>query len=295
MVERERERDEGEAMAVSVPRQEEEGEGEAEAAAAPAATGEKGEGDDGVRDDDDDGEERRKEESEEEEDAEEEEKKGKEELEEWSELRLAIAELSPISRRGGKLKLCSSPPTLPLLGLSHLLLRLLDKIGPTMAVLRLDVQRNIERLQELYLQDPSKYSTLTAMVEKEADDGTVRKGDSCARAILWLTRSMDFTVALLQRLEEEEGSDEQSLAQLVEAAYMVSLKPWHGWISSAACKIALKLIPERTIFMGWLMGENQNSSLLKVEIEKLVQLLQPFLDDIHAMLAKFRLDRLKST
>ncbi|KAF7001869.1 hypothetical protein CFC21_017445 [Triticum aestivum] len=285
----ERKRDEGEAMAMNGPRQE----GEAEAAAAPATavTGEKGEGerDDGERAD---GEER-KEESEEEE--EEEEKKDKVELEEWSELRLAIAELSPISRRGGKL--CSSPPTLPFLGLSHLLLRLLDKIGPTMAVLRLDVQRNIERLQELYLQDPSKYSTLTAMVEKETDDGTVRKADSCARAILWLTRSMDFSVALLQRLEEEEeeGSDQQSLAQLVEAAYKVSLKPWHGWISSAACKIALKLIPERAIFVGWLMGENQSYSLPKLEIEKLVQLLQPFLDDIHAMLAKFKLDRLKST
>lgn len=280
----ERERDEGEAMAVNGPRQE--GEAEAAAAPAPAATGEKGEGerDDGERGD---GEERKEEE-------EVEEKEDKVELEEWSEIRLAIAELSPISRRGGKL--CSSPPTLPFLGLSHLLLQLLDKIGPTMAVLRLDVQRNIERLQELYLQDPSKYSTLTAMVEKEADEGTVRKADSCARAILWLTRSMDFTVALLQRLEEEEeGSDQQSLAQLVEAAYKVSLKPWHGWISSAACKIALKLIPERTIFVGWLMGENQNYSLLKVEIEKLVQLLQPFLDDIHAMLAKFRLDRLKST
>ncbi|VAH47962.1 unnamed protein product [Triticum turgidum subsp. durum] len=279
----EREKDEGEAMAVNGP-----GKEEAEAAAAPAATGEKGEGErnDGERDE---GEERKEEE-------EAEEKKDKVEPEEWSEIRLAIAELSPISRRGGKL--CSSPPTLPFLGLSHLLLRLLDKIGPTMAVLRLDVQRNIERLQELYLQDPSKYSTLTAMVEKEADDGTVRKADSCARAILWLTRSMDFTVALLQRLEEEEkeeGSDQQSLAQLVEAAYMVSLKPWHGWISSAACKIALKLIPERAIFVGWLMGENQSYSLLKVEIEKLVQLLQPFLDDIHSMLAKFRLDRLKST
>ncbi|KAF7016601.1 hypothetical protein CFC21_030177 [Triticum aestivum] len=292
----ERERDEGEAMAVNRPRQEGEG---AEAAAAPApgpaGTGEKVEGqrDDGERDD---GEER-KEKSEEEDEAEE--KKDKVELEEWSEIRLAIAELSPISRRGGKL--CTSPPTLPFLGLSHLLLQLLDKIGPTMAVLRLDVQRNIERLQELYLQDPSKYSTLTAMVEKEADDGTVRKADSCARAILWLTRSMDFTVALLQRLEkeeeeeEEEGSDQQSLAQLVEDAYKVSLKPWHGWISSAACKIALKLIPERAIFVGWLMGENQSYSLLKVEIEKLVQLLQPFLDDIHAMLAKFKLDRLKST
>jgi hypothetical protein len=48
-------------------------------------------------------------------------------------------------------------------------------------------------------------------------------------------RSMDFTIALLQRLEEDP--DQQSLVQLVEAAYEVSLKPWHGWISSAACKV----------------------------------------------------------
>jgi hypothetical protein len=46
---------------------------------------------------------------------------------------------------------------------------------------------------------------------------------------------MDFTIALLQRLEEDP--DQQSLVQLVEAAYEVSLKPWHGWISSAACKV----------------------------------------------------------
>jgi hypothetical protein len=43
---------------------------------------------------------------------------------------------------------------------------------------------------------------------------------------------MDFAIALLQRLEED-----CDLAQLVEAAYEVSLKPWHGWISSAACKV----------------------------------------------------------
>ena len=47
---------------------------------------------------------------------------------------------------------------------------------------------------------------------------------------------MDFTIALLQSLEED-SEQQQSLAQLVEAAYEVSLKPWHGWISSAACKV----------------------------------------------------------
>ncbi|KAL5213786.1 hypothetical protein ABZP36_002938 [Zizania latifolia] len=68
----------------------------------------------------------------------------------WSEIRLAIEELSTVERgRGGGKQLASSPPpppppTLPFLALSHLLLQVLDKIGPTMAVLRLDVKRNIE-------------------------------------------------------------------------------------------------------------------------------------------------------
>ncbi|CAL5031995.1 unnamed protein product [Urochloa decumbens] len=230
---------------------------------------------------------------------EEEEVKDRGDVEEWSEIRLAIAELSPaqlIKHGGGGgdgKPAAGAPPTLPFLALSHLLLRVLDKIGPTMAVLRLDVQRNIERLQGLYLSDPAKYSRLTEIVEKEVKEGTARKVDSCARAVLWLARSMDFTIALLQSLEED--TDQRSLAQLVEAAYEVSLKPWHGWISSAACKIALKLIPEKKIFTSLLLGMGQDCSALKDEIEKLALLLQPLLEDIHSMMAKFRLDRLKST
>nr|CAB3484571.1 unnamed protein product [Digitaria exilis] len=226
------------------------------------------------------------------EDEREEKDRGRDERE-WSEIRLAIEELSTAQSGGGGdgKPAASSPPTLPFLALSHLLLRVLDKIGPTMAVLRLDVQRNIERLQELYLLDPAKYSTLTEIVEKEVKEGTARKVDSCSRAVLWLARSMDFTIALLQRLEEDSD-----LVQLVEAAYEVSLKPWHGWISSAACKIALKLIPERKIFISFLLGPGQDDcSILKDEIEKLVLLLRPLLDDIHSMMAMFRLDRLKST
>ncbi|CAN6248704.1 unnamed protein product [Urochloa humidicola] len=278
MVERGREKDEGEAIALTAGGTSGGGTLQREGAVTGAAEGER------------DGKERG------------EEDEGKEvndrcDVEEWSEIRLAIAELSPaqlIKHGGGDGKpAVGAPPTLPFLALSHLLLGVLDKIGPTMAVLRLDVQRNIERLQELYLLDPTKYSTLTEIVEKEVKEGTARKVDSCARAVLWLTRSMDFTIALLQSLEED--TDQQSLAQLVEAAYEVSLKPWHGWISSAACKIALKLIPEKKIFTSLLLGMGQDCSALKDEIEKLALLLRPLLEDIHSMMAKFRLDRLKST
>ena len=47
----------------------------------------------------------------------------------------------------------------------------------------------MQRLQELYLMDPANYSTLTEILEKEVKEGTARKVDSCARAILWLVNS----------------------------------------------------------------------------------------------------------
>jgi hypothetical protein len=65
---------------------------------------------------------------------------------------------------------------------------------------------------------------------------------------------MDFTIALLQRLDEDP--DQQSLAQLVEAAYEVSLNPWHGWISSAACKVRVcSLYAKMLALLGFFMIE----------------------------------------
>ncbi|KAI0528543.1 hypothetical protein KFK09_001085 [Dendrobium nobile] len=207
-----------------------------------------------------------------------------------TEIRLAAEELSVAVKHEEH-----EPSTLVFLAPSKSLLHILDKIGPTMAVLRQDVQRNIERLEKIYLIDPSLYSSLGEILKKEMDDGTARKRESCSRAILWLTRSLNFSLALLEFLEKES---EWSLAQIVEESYKSTLKPWHGWISSAAYKVALKLIPEKEIFSNFLMGDDddeQDCNSLKDDIQMLVSLLRPLLDEINALLRKFRLDRIKST
>ena len=55
-------------------------------------------------------------------------------------------------------------------------------------------------------------------------------------------RSMDFTIALLQRLDEDPDQ--------------VSLKPWHGWISSAACKVRVcSLYAKMLALLGFFMIE----------------------------------------
>ncbi|KAG8086618.1 hypothetical protein GUJ93_ZPchr0010g9036 [Zizania palustris] len=125
--------------------------------------------------------------------------------------------------------------TKDLLCVSKHLTHVLDEIGPTLLVLRKDIEQNVQRLEDLLARDPCKYETLTAIVTEEMEEGTSKKMNSCTRAILWLARSINFSRHLLERLLNT--SDQVSLQEMVEEAYTATLKPWHGWISSAAYRV----------------------------------------------------------
>ncbi|KAF3445547.1 hypothetical protein FNV43_RR10723 [Rhamnella rubrinervis] len=184
-------------------------------------------------------------------------------------------------------------PTMVFISICNLVLQVLDKIGPTMAVLRQDIHQNIQRLELLHESDPSTYSNLVEILKKEAAEGNAKKISSCCRALLWLTRSLDFSVALLEKLGK--GCGQQSMEKLVEDCYDVTLKPWHGWISITAVKVALKLVPEYKTLMEHLMAKDGNLETLKEEMQTLVALLAPFLQNIHSTLRSYGVDRLKAT
>ncbi|XVE95647.1 hypothetical protein REPUB_Repub02eG0116500 [Reevesia pubescens] len=219
--------------------------------------------------------------------------KRKREMEKRSELRSAIDELSMLAKfqPGDKLD-AAHIPTKPFLHVCTLILQVLDKIGPTMAVLRQDIHQNIQRLEILCESDPTKYSNLIEMLKKEDSEANARKDSSCSRAFLWLIRSMDFMVALFQRLVKNPG---MNMEQAVEESYNITLKPWHGWISSAAFKVGLKLVPDNKTFISLLMTKDQNYDNLKEDMLTLISLLAPLLEEIHSILRFYRLDRLKST
>ncbi|GMH21931.1 hypothetical protein Nepgr_023774 [Nepenthes gracilis] len=220
--------------------------------------------------------------------------KRRRDVEKKSEIRLAIEELSVAVKLEPAVaadRRESHIAARPFLSLCSLILQLLDKIGPTMAVLRQDVQQNIQRLEMLCESDPASYSNLVEMLRKEALDGTARKGDSCSRALVWLTRCVDLTAVLLQNLANDPG---QSMEEMVENSYSVTMKPWHGWISATAYRVALKLLPDSKTFMNLLMAKGQNFDTLKDEIQTLVSFLMPLLEDIHSILKSYAVDRLKS-
>ncbi|OIW17062.1 hypothetical protein TanjilG_15645 [Lupinus angustifolius] len=215
------------------------------------------------------------------------------EMEKNSEISSAIEELSKVVIiKHGENHEFVLIPTKPFISLCYLLLQVLDKIGPTMVVLRQDLHHNIKRLEEMHESNPSMNSNLVEILESEAREGNARKRSSCSKAFLWLTRSLDFSLALLKTLAIDP---EKNMEQVVEESYNIALKPWHGWISSAAFRVGLKLVPESKTFMDLLKTKDENCDTLKEKMKILVSLLVPFLDETHCILRLYNLDRLKST
>lgn len=183
-------------------------------------------------------------------------------------------------------------PIKPFLSLCNLLIQVLDKIGPTMAVMRQDIHQNIERLEKFHESDPSIYWDVVEILKKEVNEGKAKKGPSCSKAFVWLTRSLDFALALLELLVKDFG---RNLEQAVEESYNITLKPWHGWISSAAYKVALKLVPDSQTLINILKVKGEDNDVLKKDIQNLISLLIPVLEQNKDILRAYELDKLKST
>ncbi|CAA2964810.1 glycolipid transfer 3-like [Olea europaea subsp. europaea] len=178
-------------------------------------------------------------------------------------------------RCGDDLQTTLQIPIKPFLSLCNLLIQVLDKIGPTMAVLRQDIHQNIQRLETVHDSDPLRYWDVVEILKKEVSEGKAKKGPTCSKAFVWLTRSLDFSVTSLKLLVEDF---ERDMEQAVEESYNNTLKPWHGWISSAAYKVALKLVPDTKSLIDILKAKDADNGMLKKEMRILISLLVPQLE-----------------
>ncbi|PIN03989.1 Glycolipid transfer protein [Handroanthus impetiginosus] len=161
-----------------------------------------------------------------------------------------------------------------------------------MAVLRRDIHQNIQRLEKFHDSDPSIYWDVVEILKKEVNEGKAKKGPTCSKAFVWLNRSLDFTLSLLQLLVKDF---EINMEQAVEESYNATLKPWHGWISSAAYRVALKIVPDSQSFVNTLKAKEEDHDMLKDEMQNMISLLMPVLEQNKAILRTLGLDKLKST
>eukprot|EP00850_Spirogloea_muscicola_P002024 SM000007S20984 [mRNA] locus=s7:1443886:1445407:+ [translate_table: standard] len=174
----------------------------------------------------------------------------------------------------------------PFLKLCRLVLPVIDKFGSALVMVKGDIGGNIERLEKAYASKPPSYELLYDIVKAEVAQGTARGSSSNSNGLLWLTRAMDFLVALLRELRAHQ---EWSMAQVAREAYAERLKQYHGWIAQAAFTVALQLIPSRETFMDKLGG-----GPLEKDMDEFVKDFSPLLLDNHEFLRSVDLDDMKA-
>ncbi|ONK70712.1 uncharacterized protein A4U43_C04F740 [Asparagus officinalis] len=178
--------------------------------------------------------------------------------------------------------------TKPFLDVCKLILPVIDKFGAAMALVKSDIGGNITRLENKYSSNPSKYEHLYSMVQEEVDAKTAKGSSSCTNGLLWLTRAMDFLVALFRNLLEHP---DWTMSQACSDSYGKTLKKWHGWLASSSFSVAMKLAPDRKKFMDVIGGSGD----INADIEKFCTTFPPLLEENHKFLASVGLDDMKAS
>ncbi|CAI9107594.1 OLC1v1006987C3 [Oldenlandia corymbosa var. corymbosa] len=178
--------------------------------------------------------------------------------------------------------------TKPFLEVCKLILPVIEKFGAALALVKSDIGGNISRLETKYLSDPAQFSQLYSFVQVEVAAKTAKGSSSCTNGLLWLTRAMDFLVALFRDLVDHP---DWTMSQACTDSYTKTLKKWHGWLASSSCTLAMKLAPDRQKFMDVIGGTGD----VVADMEKFCSTFSPLLEENHKFLASVGLDDLKAS
>ncbi|KAL9331328.1 hypothetical protein ACSQ67_000938 [Phaseolus vulgaris] len=179
--------------------------------------------------------------------------------------------------------------TQPFLDACKHILPVIDKFGAAMALVKSDIGGNIARLESKYASNPTRFNCLYTLVQVEIETKTAKSSSSCTNGLLWLTRAMDFLVALFQNLV---GHTDWSMAQACTDSYNKTLKKWHGWLASSSFTVAMKLAPDRKKFMEVIQGPGGDVSS---DIQKFCTDFSPLLEENHKFLSRCGLDDMKAS
>ncbi|KAJ6730929.1 GLYCOLIPID TRANSFER PROTEIN-RELATED [Salix viminalis] len=154
-----------------------------------------------------------------------------------------------------------------------------NNFGPAMGPVKSDIGGNISRLETRYLSSQSEFNYLYRIVRSEIESKKAKSSSSCANALLWLTRAMDFLSELFGNLMVHP---DWSMSQVCADSYGKSLKKWHGWLASSSFSVALKLAPDRKKFMSIVGVKGDDVS----DMENFCGRFSPLLEENHKFLAQ---------
>ncbi|CAI0434530.1 unnamed protein product [Linum tenue] len=176
--------------------------------------------------------------------------------------------------------------TKPFLDLCKMILPVLDKFGTSLSPVKSDVGGNINRLSIVYESNPTKFNFLHSVVQPEIEAKTAKSSSSCTNALLWLTRAMDFLIAVFQNMLDHP---EWGMSQVCSSAYSKTLKKWHNWLASSSFMVVMKLAPDRKKFVEVIGRGNED---LNIQMKEFCTRFSPFLRENHKFLVRVGMDNL---
>ncbi|XP_073278843.1 glycolipid transfer protein 1-like [Primulina huaijiensis] len=178
--------------------------------------------------------------------------------------------------------------TKPFLNVCKLIIPIIDKFGPAMTIVKLDINSNISRLESRHKSNPSRFNYLYSLIQAEIETNTAKSSSSCTNALLWLTRAIDFLVELLHNLEQHQ---DWPMSQVYNDSYTKTLKKWHGWLATSSSMVAIKLAPDKKKFMEVIGTQGD----IHGDIQKFCTDFSLITLSIHKFLGSVGLDNMKTS
>lgn len=132
-------------------------------------------------------------------------------------------------------------------------------LGTAFIPVKNDIAGNVTKVRTKFEKDKEKFK----YIEELVDDDVASCGGLgySTEGLLWLKRGLEFMLELLTLMVQEYRSNEdkgktESLVRIIDAAYQVTLKRHHGFISKQLFKVVILAAPYRKTLLKAL-AENQ--------------------------------------
>nr|XP_022336752.1 glycolipid transfer protein-like [Crassostrea virginica] len=168
--------------------------------------------------------------------------------------------------------------TATLLEASRGVVEMVSAFGKAFSPVKSDINGNIEKLQKKYEMNKEAFVTLNAMLEDEFEN---KSTDLAKIGGLWLMRGLNFLRTFMQLLIKEyrEGSKEESMKHIINAAYEATLKKYHGFIVKKVFSGVSSFAPYRKDYLlKMALGkEGQEEQVIK-DMEVYMETMSPLID-----------------
>lgn len=148
---------------------------------------------------------------------------------------------------------------------------------------RIDNEQNLQKIRDRFNGNRDNAGTLQRLVQNEKDSGVGYQG-SASEALLWLSRTLEFTAKSLRKdLEDnrdsspDDSNPRKPLSDAFKHTYPETLKRFHNDFQQALFSSSWGLVPSRQTFYRRLAADDSSEAAVE-DTEKWVSALERIVD-----------------